>query len=262
MIPVSLLGASAMAALDRHVEGFVAAVHSSALSVLLDDGTVIGVVPDGRRLHPWAVVVALDRAELPVGAPAACDSRTLHLGGLTLDLQTATVEELRLTRRPVTLPRAWLAEAGLCHDEYARTLPTALATAVDQLGGGGGATPLAALVGLGEGLTPAADDVIVGVLAGLDLAAFASPKAIPLRLDLVDSLPADLVARTPRVSAQAIAAAVDGRYTAPLLAVLTCLAEPSTPGLGAAVTELAAVGHRSGRDTLAGLAAALLRCRC
>jgi hypothetical protein len=261
MIPVSLLGASAMAALDRHVEGVVAAVHSHALSVLLEDGAVIGVVPDGRRLHPWAVVAALDPADLATGAPAACDSRALHLGGLTFDLQTATVEELRLSRRPVTLPRAWPAHAGLCLEEYARSLPPALTTALDELVAGGAAAPLAALVGLGEGLTPAADDVIVGVLAGLDLAAFVSSAAIPLRRDLVEALPVDLVTRTPRASAQAIAAAVDGRYAAPLLAVLTCLAEPPAPGLGDAVAELATMGHRSGRDTLAGLAAALLRCR-
>ena len=120
------------------------------------------------------------------------------------------------------------------------------------LAGGGSPPALPTLVGLGEGLTPSADDAVVGVLAGLDVLGLRV-----LRAGLVAALPADIEARTPRVSAQALRAAADGMYGAPLLALLEALAAGKPADRAAA--DLSAVGHRSGRDTLLGLAAALAR---
>ena len=116
------------------------------------------------------------------------------------------------------------------------------------------------MIGLGEGLTPAADDVVVGVLAGLDLAGGMDPKAADRRRALVEALGPEVLRRTSDLSAQMIRAAAAGHYAEPVLEVLEVLAAPSsTPAtVEDAVRGLAAMGHRSGHDTLRGIGAALV----
>ncbi len=129
-----------------------------------------------------------------------------------------------------------------------------------------------ALVGLGPGLTPSGDDVLVGMLAGLDWGRDALPDARRRRRLLAGRLRMDdfgLERRTSRLSAQLLRAAVAGCYPEPVLRLLRPLASFETGGpaggasgrdgeVSAAVDGLLAMGHDSGRAMLLGIASALV----
>ena len=103
------------------------------------------------------------------------------------------------------------------------------------------------LVGLGEGLTPAGDDYLVGALAALHRLGEGWPTGeAPLR----DAVIAHACRTTPTVSAAFLCYAVAGQFSEPLrdLAMADTVAAAR-----AAVTALARMGATSGGDTLAGM---------
>jgi hypothetical protein len=116
---------------------------------------------------------------------------------------------------------------------------------------------LVALVGLGTGLTPSGDDILVGVLAGLDFLLDCDPVAASSRRALVASLPIPLESHTPRLSAQMLLAAAEGRYPEPLLALCDglarCDADPEKERQIDAEFSIEYAGRiRSGRGTYSG----------
>ena len=142
-------------------------------------------------------------------------------------------------------------------DRQARAVTAALAAACATLDGANASVQLDRLIGWGEGLTPAGDDFIVGLLAGLDALA----QGDPLRLRFRDSLAARVAARTQRttpVAAHALRLAVAGAWSArvdQLLAALCC--SEGAHDAEAALDELLALGATSGADTASGIVAAL-----
>jgi hypothetical protein len=107
---------------------------------------------------------------------------------------------------------------------------------------------LGAVVGLGPGLTPSGDDVLVGILAVLALPQAAS--APPLQLP-------DLAARTTTISAHLLRQAARGhvpRAVAQLL--LALLRGDEGPSLDAALARVLATGATSGADACMGIVTA------
>jgi hypothetical protein len=109
------------------------------------------------------------------------------------------------------------------------------------------------LLGLGPGLTPAGDDVLCGVLAGLRVLGRRSEHHREQCEDMVVVLAEAIVAsasrRTTSFSATLLRAATRGVVAEPLLRVL------HTVGSGASVRgidEVLMLGHSSGRDMLTG----------
>jgi hypothetical protein len=118
--------------------------------------------------------------------------------------------------------------------------------------------PLADLVGLGEGLTPSGDDILVGVLAGLDLLCTARPGASVLRQALCGLLDAERLARTSQLSGQMLHAARAGLYPEPLLELVarigrSTLTRGDLPAIERAAHRLSSIGHSSGRAMMWGL---------
>jgi hypothetical protein len=113
------------------------------------------------------------------------------------------------------------------------------------------------LIGLGRGLTPSGDDVLVGCLRGLWLLPW-NPPAVDQMLDCVrHALLPELNARTTRVGAEFIRYALDGAFAEVLDQVARSLLAACHPLLvQSAVNRLLAQGETSGTDTLLGL----LRC--
>jgi hypothetical protein len=256
------LAADALAS-DRR--GRVVSVHARAVNLLFGEGPLVALLPADAPLHPWALSVALDPvafAWLAEGDAATSSADVLEVGPLRIELEDVPVADLRLTRRPEALPRrrvralARLARPAAAEDPFQEVLDSTL----EKFQAGGKAGELAAIVGVGGGLTPSGDDLIVGVLAGLDAAHWLSREAPALRQDVVVAL-GGCVARTTRLSAQMLAAAAARLYAEPVLGVLEALcdgdAAPSV--LEQTVDSLLAVGHRSGTDTLCGIVAALGR---
>lgn len=257
---VVTVGRPAAHALRTGTHGVVASVHHHAATLRLDSGPVIAVLREPRLLHPWSLAAPLEPASLTVGEAVTGTADMLRVGPASVSLNGARVVALELAARPLALPRALGAGLVARARVALSSLPAALAEAAEDVARGGSPTRLASLVGLGEGLTPSADDLIVGVLAGLDLVCRAAPAAAAARRDLVRSLPADLEARTTRISAQALTAAADGMYAAPLLTLAEALGQQAADdAVEALVTELVSVGHRSGSDVLTGLVTALER---
>src|SRR6266702_548274 len=119
--------------------------------------------------------------------------------------------------------------------------------------GGEGAPDEAAasLLGLGPGLTPSGDDFLGGAMIALHalgrgaVAARLAGWVLPLA-----------TARTGAISAAHLACAAAGEASAALHDFLAALLTPGAAGLAEAVEALAALGHSSGWDMLAGAALA------
>jgi len=245
------------------VRGQVVSVQRRVASLLLEQGPLLALLPAGTPIHPWALTVPLELSTLKQGMGAECEAHVLVLGSLRISLAGAQTPDLRVREPLRALPPRWVLEsfrrAGTPAEEEASA--PVLAAALDRFCGGADARELAALVGLGGGLTPAGDDTVVGVLAFLDLARTASAAAPALRACLVECLAPTLTGRTSRLSAQMLEAAAEGFYAEPLLNLLRAVAihDPSPHLIEREVAALLAVGHRSGADTLRGVAAALDR---
>jgi hypothetical protein len=111
------------------------------------------------------------------------------------------------------------------------------------------------VVGAGPGLTPAGDDVLVGVLAALG--AVDDPGAAGRRRRLVDALEPHLRGTT-EVSAHLLRQASRGLIGAAAHRLRSVLLVGSTPAdVDAAVARVLAVGATSGADAATGLLAGL-----
>lgn len=110
------------------------------------------------------------------------------------------------------------------------------------------------LMGLGPGLTPAGDDMLVGALAALTLAAPANPAATSLLESLRGCVSTQATERTSSVAAVFMIHACAGLFAENVLNVLLALQEPrSGSDLHDAAQQLLAFGATSGADTLRGI---------
>jgi hypothetical protein len=107
---------------------------------------------------------------------------------------------------------------------------------------------LCSLVGLGNGLTPAGDDFLVGFLA----ASLFFNVAGVARRSLSETLPECTRNQTTDVSRRMLSAAVTGEFAQPVHHLLHSIARPGN-GLGRRTRELLEIGASSGADTLAGI---------
>jgi len=111
----------------------------------------------------------------------------------------------------------------------------------------GAAAAARPLLGLGEGLTPSGDDVLVGIAA--TLRAWRWPGATSFARRCAAVAPD----RTTAVSADLLAHAAEGRFTAALHAVVRALDEDDAPATNRASRRLLTVGATSGADLLTGV---------
>jgi hypothetical protein len=133
----------------------------------------------------------------------------------------------------------------------------ALRDSCRNLDGAQAALQVERLIGWGEGLTPAGDDFLVGLLAGLDTLVQGDPRRRRFR----DALAATLIGcveRTTPVSAQYLRLAAGSHYGEPLISLRDALiTEPHRDVVDAALRTALAVGATSGADTVSGLLAGL-----
>lgn len=125
---------------------------------------------------------------------------------------------------------------------------------LDRNADAAGAPPVD-LLGFGPGLTPSGDDALCGVMLALD--AIASPRAAGAQSQLAAAVLSESAAATTALSAQFLAAAIEGQGSALLHAFIAALIGGETERLAAILAELARVGHSSGLDAAAGVILAL-----
>jgi hypothetical protein len=142
-------------------------------------------------------------------------------------------------------------------DSEGASVVSALRDACRALDGAQAVRHAARLVGWGEGLTPAGDDFLLGLVAGLDGLVGDNGR----RHTFHGMLAAALIALTPRTTAIAahyLRLAADGHYTEPLVSLRhALLSEDAADAVDAALRAALAVGATSGADSVSGLLAGL-----
>jgi Protein of unknown function (DUF2877) len=224
-------------------QGRVHSVFDRAINVLWHDGRLLTLHGRTSLAAPFAVALSA----LP---PRGAVTPGMRIRSSDFDWERAETVALEMPRGPLafsadTLPepscaRALASEAGL-HARHAlgkslkgRDL-SAFVDAVERL------------IGLGEGLTPAGDDCVVGALAAMHRLA---PESFMKDRVRRDRLAEAARKRTTDVARDFLLDALDGRFAEPVLALLTA----RTGRLAdLAVRDLLATGATSGADTLTGI---------
>lgn len=229
----------------------VLAAFPAALYLDVDGCLLPVVTPDGLRL-PTALVLG---GGLPPSGWGVRPGDTVDVGAGRVRLPGADVVAVRTwqPQRVAPAPGPVRVPAGL--DRGSETWrPAAADLAGLLLDGGDPAPAVGALVGAGQGLTPGGDDVLCGLLLGLRLAG---------QLDAVARLWAAVRGRlggTTTLSAALLTEAADGYAVPPVVRLASALARGDSSAAVGAAGGVAAVGHSSGRDLLAGLVGALEAC--
>ena len=214
------------------------------------DGSLLALHPPGPLLAPFAAAVddpEVLRALRP-GMPVVVEIRRLRAPGLVLSWERATRVDCAAARNPALPPPA---------------RPGGHARGLDSPGGVGARAALAdgigrrdtarliagawALLGLGEGLTPAGDDCLVGALAVLHAV---DPAPLTRAPATAGAIAEAARARTTAIGREFVLHALAGRFSEPVLAVLRAR---SVPESARAAARLAALGATSGADTLGGM---------
>jgi hypothetical protein len=217
--------------------------HDGALTVHLSGVVAPGDL--GLRIHDPVYV----RSGHVRAGPAVIDARTAVRWmpqGYDLDPDGLgeRVAELQAAARHVAWEGSW-ALAGAVAGALASARPADLDEAVRRA------------VGRGPGLTPAGDDVLVGILAVLTappVAAGCEPVAARLRAALAPALPA-----TTEISRALLGQASRGHVSRPVWELTSAVLSGRTlsaPTRADVLSTVLSTGATSGGDTCAGLAAA------
>lgn len=259
---VHVLSGSASTAVRGLLEGparsatvIGAGPHAAYLRVV-DGGCtrVLAVVVAGAVRVPCAVVLPPGvplPSSLGVGAGASIGGGSVGWDGGSI---SATRWWAAARVRSGTLRATAVTSLGsrLAGHELPPGVAAALIDAAHRLADrdGTAAHPLVSVLGLGAGLTPAADDAVAGMLL---LARAVDPSPV---LDAVGAqIAAAAAVRSTAVSAALLHHAATGDAAPPVVAAVDALTAPGVTGVGAALTALLALGHTSGADTAAGMLA-------
>ena len=245
ILRVARLGTGSLDRLARGAArpGRVHSVFDRAVNVLWSDGRLLTLHGPGLLAAPFAV--GLER--LPARGAAAPG---MTIARSNFDWADAERVALEMPAGAPSFTLNALPEAGRARSLDAgaglRAL-VALERGIAARDAGDFADAACSLIGLGEGLTPAGDDAIVGALAAIHRLA---PAWLAAQAGQRDRL-ADAARRgTTDVARDFILEALDGRFAEPVLAVLTASSDHDA---GIAARRLLAMGATSGADTLCGI---------
>jgi Protein of unknown function (DUF2877) len=277
----SLIGPIAARALREGAAGSVRAVFDRSLYLSLHDAwicagaTSLGAGPLNVVCEDWPADGRSSNALLMVGDAAKVENGVLHAGRIAIPLATAGRWHPKsapgwgrasLARGlaafdhalPPNLPRDGLArllrasETGDTPILAAARIATRHLTQLLHSAAAGNvrdfdAAPIAALIGLGPGLTPAGDDYLGGVLVTLSLTA-----QLPLRDGIWGMLQSQLPEKTNEISRAHLRAAAEGLGGAALHGLLNAILAGACYAIPAGLEAATAIGHTSGWDGVAG----------
>ena len=255
-------------------DGSVHSVFAHACNLASEHGLLTvcasgaGNGPTVLRLASGAPVDLRDHFE--VGERFDAPDGALRTGRIELDFRQASVwrpaaatrtlpcariePRLRLTRRVVDERRA---RQSNVLDTVARPVAGALGDACRTLDREQALRQLDRLVGWGEGLTPAGDDFLVGLLAGLEVLARGDARRLRFQRAIGGAVAARTHRTTP-IAAHCLRLAAAGHHGEPLLALRDALVCAIDDGaVEPALRNALAVGATSGADTASGLLAGL-----
>jgi hypothetical protein len=236
--------------------GRVHSIFDRVVNLAWHDGRLLTLQGPGRLCAPFAAEVPrLPRARgVQPGASVRRRGDTLALdGGVRIEWQGALISDSTM---PAGAPVAAL--SVLLAEPFAESAPglsstighrarARLAEGLGRRDPGAFIEGARGLLGLGEGLTPAGDDCLVGTLAVIHRFARAWPRAHP---EIEASVGAAAATRTTVVAREFVVHALGGRFAESLIDLM--IAE-SADEVGRAATRLLRTGATSGADTLAGV---------
>jgi len=219
----------------------VHSVFERAINLHWHDGHLLTLQGPGLLAAPFAVALS---ALSPKSALAP--GTIVHRSSLDWTRAERVALEMPPSRLAIptdVLPKA--RGAATLRAGRGRRSRRALADSLVERDGYGFAAAATDLIGLGEGLTPAGDDCVVGALAAIHHLApgWLEPHA-------VRAIAEAACHRTTDVARDFLLEALAGRFAEPVLAVL---AAPSAARATDAARRLLAMGATSGADTLDGL---------
>lgn len=241
--------------------------HGLGLLTLCGRDTSVGPT----TLHLASDATADLRKLFCVGELLRCSENLLRIGQVEVCLRRAAVwkpcgsspssAHRELSAAHCRRASALLAKARLSRpsviDAAAAPVVAALASACRGLDVQVAQAQALRLVGWGEGLTPAGDDYLVGLLAALHAAAPGDASRGSFHAALAAQIASNAVRTTP-IAAHYLLLAAAGHFTEPLLNLRDALlAQADDARLDAALQRALAVGATSGADTVAGLLAGL-----
>ncbi len=253
--------------------GVVHSVFRRACNLRTDGGELVALLAPELGNAPHGIRIEASRGfnfadHLKAGQRVGCRAAVLRIAGSELAVDLSQAEVWRSELKAVDLARpavatawqvAWRAlqrrrrndpdpllprvhERGLALAEASRALDTDRATAA-----------LGALIGCGPGLTPAGDDLIVGLLAGLRCTRGDDPARHRF-LQAVSIAVNGAAAMTGEISRAWLRQAILGKLAEPLARLAGAIAEGPSPTEVAVVAGRAlSVGHTSGGDGVLGL---------
>jgi len=259
----------------RRFTGIVHSVFARACNLALDDGRLLALLAPELGNAPGAVRIAVardfafDRA-IRAGAPAGCRAGVLRIAGEPLEIRLDSAAAWRVGLDALAadpLDNRVRAARRVVRERLARRLRSAPAPRprlpIGRIRALAGATraldPVRAipavegLVGCGPGLTPAGDDLLVGLLAGLRACARSSPARARF-LEAVAPAVRAAAARTNRISAAYLDDAADGEIAEPLADLAAAIARGAHGrALERTAARALAAGATSGADGVRGL---------
>lgn len=259
----------------------VQSIHRSVVNIATPDGLLTVASPDGGGLpngivadlgpdwrtiglHPGMVVCASDASiRVPdAGLEIQFDAAQRWSPRFQPSAQAADAGAERWGRRSAatrTIARARasaggfgaLLGAGVAHDpartpDVARPIVARLVAALETGDRSLAAEVAARLIGLGPGLTPSGDDVLVGIEAALYALARPSAGFTALAMDHVEG-------RTTALAATLLRHAGAGEFAERLHSLLAALLGPDDEAIPAAIDRAVAWGATSGTDCLLGV---------
>ena len=241
-------------------------------NVLFDeesDPGLVSIQTPAVPLHPFGIEVESIDGAPAVGTPSHAEAGTIRFDdGFRVLLAKDAVEELgikpytpekrerALSRSPI--PEQLLEEerAKRGQDTFRSEIDAILKRWLETLN----PEPLIDLIGLGTGSTPAGDDVLVGLIAGLTALENVAHEAKAALRGLRSAPREARRNQTSLASAQMmIAAALDGAFSEPLCSLVVALGREDADDaeIQGFTERLVALGASSGRMMLRGLLAAL-----
>jgi hypothetical protein len=257
----------------------VLAAFPNAIYLTTGDGLVVAVVRSSSVRLPCAVVLGSELPDLlHVAAQHATQGASVGAGGVAVGQLRVEVVRWWLPMPPAPPPDATILARGLSAlaarlavqqhrllrvvSDGLRRLEAAVRTRDCRVA----ADATLSLLGLGQGLTPAGDDVLAGMLVGLHhldwsrspdpmrSASRPPPPVSQVRDSIAMRVLVDAPTRTSTLSAALLSHAARGEAAAEVTAVLNslCGRRPLSPAL----MRLLAIGHTSGYDLACGILAA------
>jgi len=235
-------------------------VFDHACNLINERGEILSVVAQKIENGPFNLVIEdgiLFSGRLSVQSPISIQANQLHIGDLVIHTADAKLwsprpdwEDLH-RKREIILTQ--LAKLQIANYQFSNSLASNLSLALTNADIGTVKAIASQLAGLGQGLTPSGDDIILGAI----LAAWII-HPLDIAVDIAKEITNTAAPLTTSLSAAWLRSAGNGEAGALWHEFFATLLDMNTLHAQASMDKILAVGETSGADALAGFIGTLI----